>query len=277
MTIAITGASGQLGGLTATRLLEVADPTEVVLLSRNPGSLDDFVRRGAQARAVDFNDPSTLPAAFDGVGRLLLVSADTVGDRLAGHLAAIEAAASAGVGHIVYTSVPNPVDDNPALVTPDHKATEDALRSSGVVWTFLRNNLYADMQVPTLAQAAASGQLITNAGHGRTACVTRADCAAAAVAVLTTDGHENKAYDITGPQSLSARDLAALAGPAVEVVNVDDDAYVSALVGAGLPTPVAQLLASFGAAARGGYLETVSSAVHDLTGRPPTPLNQLLG
>jgi NAD(P)H dehydrogenase (quinone) len=276
MTIAITGASGQLGGLTATRLLEVADPTEVVLLSRNPASLDNFVRSGAQARRVDFNDPSTLPAAFHGVDRLLLVSADTVGDRLAGHLAAIEAAAVAGVGHIVYTSVPKPVDDNPALVVPDHKATEDALRSSGVAWTFLRNNLYADMQLPTIAQAAA-GQLITNAGDGRTAYVTRADCAAAAVAVLTTDGHDNKSYDITGPEALSASDLAALAGPAVEVVNVDDDAYVSALVGAGLPTPVAQLLASFGAATRGGYLETVSSAVHELTGRPPTPLNQLLG
>ena len=118
-------------------------------------------------------------------------------------------------------------------MVPDHSATEAALEASGLAWTFLRNNLYAEYQVPGAAQAIATGQLVTNAAGGRTAYVSRDDCAAAAAAVLTSTGHENKSYDITGPQSVSAEELAALAGEiagrSIEVVHVDDDAFVAGL------------------------------------------------
>lgn len=280
MTLALTGASGQLGRRVAGLLLAAVDPSEVVLTTRSPDGLADLAARGASVRRADFSRPDTLGDAFAGVDRLLLISTDAVGVRLDQQRAAIAAAARAGVAHVAYTSVPEPVPANPALVVPDHAGTEAALQASGMRWTMLRNNLYADMQLPGLRLAAEAGQLITNAGDGRTAYVTRDDCAAVAAAVLTQDGHEDRAYDVTGPEALSADDLAGLAaglrGSPVEVVQVDDDARVAGLEAAGLPEAAARLVASFAASTREGYLAAVSTTVADLTGRSPTPLAALL-
>ena len=280
MTIAITGASGQLGRLVADQLLSAVDPAEVVLLTRDPAKLADLAERGADVRAADFGAPDDLVVALAGVDRMLLISTDVVGARLEGHRAAIDAAVKAGVRHVAYTSVPEPTPDNPAGVVPDHAATEDALRESGLDWTMLRNNLYAEMQVDTVEQAAASGQLFTNIGDGGAAYVTRADCAAVAVGVLTGEGHEGQAYDVTGPVAVTAEDLAELAtqvaGTPVEVVNVDDDAYASGLVAAGVPEAFAPLLVSFGTATRLGKLATVTDVVERIGGRTPTSLADLV-
>ncbi|MER7668210.1 SDR family oxidoreductase [Kitasatospora sp. NPDC096128] len=280
MTIGITGASGPLGRATAEHLLKAVDPREVVLTTRNPQALADLAARGAQVRRADFTDPGTLGTAFAGVERLLIVSTDAIGARLDQHRTAIAAAAEAGVRHLVYTSVPEPVPANPALVVADHAGTEQALRESGLRWSVLRNNLYAHMQVPVVEQAITSGRLVTNSGAGATAYVTREDCAAVAAAVLTQDGHEDRAYDVTGPRALTAADLVALAAEAggrdVELVEVDDAASVAGLRAAGLPEEVAQLVTSFGAATRGGFLQAVAPTVADLTGRTPTALAEVV-
>ena len=280
MTIAITGASGHLGRATAELVMQALDPRQVVLATRHPDVLGDLAARGAEIRRVDFNHPSTLDGAFTGVDRLLLISTDAVGSRLDPQRAAIAAAGKAGVGHIVYTSVPEPVPGNPARVVADHAGTEEALRASDKRWTMLRNNLYAHMQVPGIEHAVASGRLVTNGGDGGTAYVTREDCAAAAAAVLIQDGHEGKVYDITGPQALTGADLAALAsefgGCDVEFVDVDDQAFATGLRTAGLPPEVAELVTSFGTSTRNGYLANVSTAVADLTGREPAALADVL-
>ena len=281
MKYAITGASGQLGRLTADELLERVPASDVVLITRRPESLSEYAARGVDVRAGDFTDPASLPAAFAGIDRLLIVSTDAVGTRLPGQVAAVAAAADAGVARIAYTSITRPEPENPAAVVADHAGTEQALRESGTRWTMLRNAIYADMQVPVLQQAAATGQLVTNVGTGRYAYVTRADCAAAAAAALVRDDADDTIFDITGPESLSSNDLAALAGKLgstdVAVVDVDDPAYVAGLVEhAGLPEPVAQLLASFHQAARLGYFEAVSDDFTKLTGRPATALGALL-
>ena len=279
-TIALTGAAGQLGRLVAEQLLDQSDPADIVLITRRPEAVADLVARGASVRAADFDSPDTLVPAFTGVDRLLVISADTVGDRLEGQLAAVAAAKEAGVGHVFYTSVTEPTADNPAGVVPDHRATEEALAASGLRWTSLRNNLYAEFQLPTLQQAAASGQLVTNAGAGLTAYVTRTDCASAAAAALLLP-EPAQIYDITGPDGVSTEDLAALAGTLgdkpVEVVDVTDEEFVAGLVAAGLPEPVGQLFASFGAATREGLMGRTSTAVADLTGRQPTSLAALVG
>ncbi|MCR4514404.1 NAD(P)H-binding protein [Aeromicrobium sp. 50.2.37] len=272
-TYGITGATGQLGSLAADLLLQQVDPADVVLLSRSP---EKIAAAGAATRAADFDSPEGLVEAFTGIDELLLVSTDVVGSRLEGQRAAVEAAAKAGVRRVLYTSVPDPSEDNPALVAPDHLGTEQALRDSGLHWTFLRNNLYADMQADAVAQAAASGTYVTNTGTAGAAYVTRADCAAAAVGALLSTDVDDTALDVTGPQAVTADDIAALAaerrGEPVEVVQVDDAAYVAGLEQAGLPTFVAELLASFGTAIREGRLAEVTSAVEDLSGRPATPL-----
>jgi NAD(P)H dehydrogenase (quinone) len=276
MVVAITGASGHLGRKTAELVVDRLGPGEVVLLTRTPEALADLADRGAAIRRADFDEPGSVRDALQDVERMLLISATELGHRVQQHRDAIDAARQAGVRHVIYTSIPNPVAQNPAGVVPDHSATEAALEASGLAWTSLRNNVYAEYQVPTAAQAIATGRLVTNVAGGRTAYVSRDDCAAAAAAVLTSAGHENQSYDVTGPQAVSAEELAALAGEiagrSIEVVHVDDDAFVAGLIGAGLPEAVARLLASFGASTREGFLEGVSSTVETLTGQAPRSL-----
>ena len=279
MSIVITGASGQLGRLTAELVLARVPASEVTLATRRPEALSDFVGRGARVRQADFDHPETLAEAFAGGDRLLLISADAVGRRVAQHRAAIEAAREAGVHHVAYTSYLNPVEENPAVITPDHRDTEEALRGSGLAWTALRNAFYAEYQVPAGAQAIATGRLVHNNGEGKTAYVSREDCAAAAAAVLTTDGHEGRAYDIAGPEPLSQSDVAALlsevSGHPVEAVAVDDDTFVEGLTAAGLPEPAARAISTYGRAIREGYIEGTSDAVENLTGRAPRSLREV--
>jgi NAD(P)H dehydrogenase (quinone) len=281
MSIVITGASGGLGRRVAELVLERDPQAGLVLVTRSPEKLADLAARGAEVRQGDFDEPASLDAAFAGGRRLLLISTDTVGVRVAQHGNAIDAAVRAGVELIAYTSILNPADDNPASLADEHRATERLLRDSGVEWTFLRNSIYADMQ-PASAQAAlATGRLVSNSGSGRLPYVTREDCAAAAAAVLTSDGHAGQAYEITGPELLDAEALAALyaeaGGKPVSVVEVDDAAYVDGLVEhAGLPRPVAEVYASVGTATRGGHFDIASDAVERLTGRPPRTVRSIL-
>ena len=280
MTIAITGAAGHLGRLTAQQVLDRVPPGEVVLITRRPDAIADLADAGATVRHGDFDEPASLPAAFAGVDRLLLISTDVLGNRVAQHTAAIEAAAAAGVRHVIYTSIVNAGSELPLVVSHEHGATEQAIRDRGLRWTALRNGVYAEFQVGAAARAAASGQLVHNNGDGATAYVSREDCAAAAAAVLTTDGHEDRAYDITGPELVTQAQFAALVaditGRPVTAVAIDDDAATQGLVAAGVPAEAAPAYASFGTAIREGVLDGVSPAVEDLTGRAPRSLRDVL-
>ena len=281
MGIIITGASGHLGRLAAGMVMDRVPASEVILTTRHPEALSDFAGRGAEVRRADFERPETLTGAFAGGERMLLISSDVIGRRVPQHRAAIEAAVEAGVRHVTYTSFLNPVAENPAVVTPDHIGTEKELRESGLAWTALRNGPYAEYLVPGGAHAIATGRLFHNNGDGRTAYVSREDCAAAAVAVLTGEaaGHENEAYDITGPEPLGQGDVATLlsevSGRTVEAVAVDDEAFVEGLTASGMPEPAARVVASFGRSIREGYLEEASGAGESLRGRPPRSLREV--
>jgi NAD(P)H dehydrogenase (quinone) len=265
MSIVITGASGKLGRATAKYVLEQTD--DVVLVTRSPEKVADL---GGEARFGDFDDPASLTAAFAGASKILIISTDVVGARLQGHLNAVAAAGASGAELIAYTSIPNPSHNNPAGVVPDHRETEDAIRATGVPFTFLRNAIYAEIMALGADAARASGKYVTNAGDGRSAHVLHDDCARAAAAVLTTDGHANKVYDITGPEALGVEQIAALYGEGIEVVKLDDEAWIAAM-SEHMPEAGARLFASFGTATRQGYAAAVSSAVKDLTGREPGP------
>lgn len=283
MSLVVTGASGHLGRRVAELLLDGGTPpAELVLVTRSPDRLADLAARGAQVRAGDFDDPASLAAAFAGGSRLLLISTDgAMGARTAQHAAAIDAARDAGIGFVAYTSVVNASPGSPAVAAADHVATEAALRASGLRWALLRNALYAEYQVPGAAGALASGALVTNTGDGRSSYVSRDDCAAAAAAVLAGPGHEDAVYEITGPEAIDAAGLArryaAVGGREVHVVQVDDAALTAGLVEqAGLPAPIAQVLATFGAAIREGFHDVVSDDVERLTGRAPATLASVL-
>jgi NAD(P)H dehydrogenase (quinone) len=280
MTIAITGAAGHLGRLTAQLVLDRVPDGEVVLVTRRPDALADLSDAGASVRHGDFDQPNSLPGAFAGVDRLLLISADVLGNRVAQHTAAIDAAAQAGVGHVLYTSGLNAGSALPLVVSHDHGATEEAIRARGLRWTALRNGLYAESQVAAVARAVASGHLVHNNCDGATAYVSRDDCAAAAAAALTGDGHEDRVYDITGPELVTQAQVAALAseitGRPVEPVAIDDEEATLGLMAVGLPADTAKAIASFGTAIREGVLEVLSTHVEDLTGRPPRSLREVL-
>lgn len=281
MTLGITGASGQFGRLTTNFVLEAASPADVVLITRQPEALSEARALGAEVRAGDFDEPDALVSAFAGVDRLLMISTDIIGTRIPQHQAAVRAAAQAGVGHVIYTSALRPSADNPAAVAEEHRATEEALMSAGVDWTFLRNGLYTELLLRTAPQAVATGKLVGNAGPGVTARVAREDCAAVAAAVLATSGHAGVIYDVTGPELMADADVAALlsdlTGHQVEAVEISDDELLARLQSNGLPMAAAAAVVSFGTAIRLGYFSALTSVVEDLTGRQPRSYRDVLG
>jgi NAD(P)H dehydrogenase (quinone) len=281
MSVIVTGASGKLGRLVAESLMARLAPAELVLVTRHPAALSDLAARGADVRHGDFDDPASLPKAFAGGSRMLLISTDAIGRRAAQHRAAIDAAAAAGVGHVVYTSHVNPVADNPiGPIADENRETEEMLHDKGLAWTVLRFGSFAELQIQPATLAVAGGHLVTNAGDGRVVPVSRRDCADAAAIVLTTDGHDGKTYDITGPEALSQRELAALfaevSGRPVKVVRVGDKMLTWGLLRYGTPKPLARAVAAFGRSIREGYFDVIDPAFESLSGRPPASLREVL-
>jgi NAD(P)H dehydrogenase (quinone) len=280
MSVIVTGASGKLGRLVAEDLMVRMAPEELVLVTRRPAALSELAARGVEVRHGDFDDPATLPKAFAGGRRMLLISTDAIGRRVAQHRAAMHAAAAAGVGHVVYTSHVSPVEGNPiAEIASENEQTEAALRDHGFTWTVLRFGSFAELQVQPASMAVAAGKLVSNAGDGRIVPVSRHDCAEAAAVVLTTDGHEARTYEITGPESLSQRDLADLlaevSGRAVRVVRVGDNLLTWGMTRCGVSKPVARAVTAFGRAVREGYFDVLDPAFERLVGRPPRSLRDV--
>jgi len=284
VTVVVAGASGHLGRRVAEILLGQIAPSELVLSTRTPEALEDLAARGAVVRHGDYSRPETLAEAFGGGKTLLLVSATDLERRVAQHRAAVEAAAAAGIERIVYTSGLRPEPANPAVVAASHHATEQAVIESGVAWTFLRNSLYANFQVADAVRCLAAGTFVHNRGDGRVAYVSREDCAAAAAAVLSTSGHEQVAYDITGPAAFSAAELASLytelGGRPIEVVDLDDETFKAGIIGDATGDDHlvygAGLVTSFGRSIREGYQSACTNAVAELTGREPRALRDVL-
>ena len=281
-TLLVTGASGHLGQRVIELLLE-ANAGHVIAATRTPEKLAHLVARDVEVRRADFDDPITLAVAFEGVERLLLISTDAIDGtdrRSVQHRNAVGAAANAGVKHVVYTSLTNPEPGSPIAIAPDHYATEQALAASTLDWTVLRNNVYTDYQLPTLARAVATGQLVSAAGDGGVGYVTREDCARAAAAALAGRNAGRTTLDITGPAIITQADLAriasAITGRPVAYVPVSHDMIVAGMVAAGLPQPVAEMYASFDIGIAQGTLAVASSAVADLTGKPPQSVHDYL-
>lgn len=286
MSLTITGASGHLATAVAERVAEIRGSTaDLVLTTRTPGAVAETLR-GAEIRRADFTDPASLNAAFRGTTRLLLISADNIQERGGWHRAAIDTAKAAGVGHIVYTSMVEPVAENPALIADSHRATEEHLVASGVPYTIVRCALYSDFQLFEGAEAVAAGEFRHNRGDGGCSYVARADCAAVAAAVLAADGAPGGIVDVTGPEALTAADLAALysdvSGTAIDAVEVSDDDMAAALQPADGADPDghaqygAALAVSLGRAIREGFFGRVTTTVRDMTGTEPRTVAELL-
>lgn len=272
-TLAVSGGNGHLGRRVIDLLLQ-AGARKVVAFTREPSKLDDLRQRGVDVRAGSFDEPVSLRQALAGVDRLLMISTNDLARRAKQQVTAVDAAVAAGVQHLLYTSVTSPYPDaSPAGYIPDsHYWTEVRIAASGRDFSMLRNNLYTDFQIPPAQHAIATGTLFHATGTGKRAFVTREDCAAAAAgALLSAEGKH--VYDISGPEALSADDLAALfsrlSGKPVKAQAVSGADLSAGLKAGGVPAEMAEVLATFETDAAKGLLGVVSNAVEELTGRPP--------
>lgn len=281
-TLLVTGASGHLGQRVLELLLESGEKN-IIATTRTPEKLAAFAARGVTVRAADFDDTASLVAAFTGADRLLLISTDALdrpGRRLQQHQNAVAAAKTAGVKHILYTSLTNPEPTSPILLAGDHYGTEQAIIASGLGYTILRNNVYTEMLIDTAKRAIATGQLVAAAADGKTGYVTREDCARAAAAALAASFDGQRILDVTGPTTVSQADIAAIAqdlsGKPVTYVAIPHATLVDGMVSAGLPRPIAEVYASFDAGITAGTLDVASNAVESLTGKVPTSVKDFL-
>ena len=272
MTIAVTGATGQLGGIVITKLKQKVPAADIVALARSP---EKAAALGVAARAADYARPATLDAALSGIDTLLLISSSEVGQRAAQHAKVIDAAKKANVKRIVYTSLLH-ADTSPLSLAEEHRQTEAQLKASGVPFTILRNGWYSENYTGSIPGALAGGAFIGSAGDGKIASATREDFAEAAAVVLTEPSHEGKTYELAGDTAYTLSELAAevsrQSGKTIPYRNLSTADYATALEGFGLPQALAQAIAGWDADAGGGALFDDGRQLAALIGRPTTPL-----
>jgi NAD(P)H dehydrogenase (quinone) len=273
--IAITGASGKLGGLAVRGLLNKIPTDQIVALVRDLGKAGDLQALGIELREADYDRPDTLAKALRGVDKLLLVSSVVPGQRLGHHKAVIDAARHAGVTLIAYTSMLR-ADSSTLKLANEHHQTELHLQQSGVPYVLLRNGWYLENTTEGLKDTIAQGVIIGSAGNGRLSSASRADYADAAVAVLTQAGHENMTYELAGDHSFSMAEFAAEAsrqsGQPVEYRDLSAENYAAALQGFGLPPMIVDVVVDASLKTRGGELESSSRDLSRLLGRSTTSL-----
>jgi len=272
--LAITGATGRLGGRIARLLADKGVAQR--LLTRSPERAPTLPL--SEAVRAPYGDREAVRAALSGIETVLMVSAAEAPDRLAEHLTFVAAAAEAGVGHLVYISFLGAAPDATFTLARDHWATEEAIRASGMGFTFLRDSLYADF-VPLLA--GEDGVIRGPGAEGRASVVAQDDIAEAAVTVLLApDRHRGRSYDLTGPEALTLAEAAqvltdVLGTPFAYQPETVEEAYASRAVYGAPPWQVDAWVSTYTAIAA-GELATVSTAVAELTGHPATPLAEVV-
>ncbi|EHN76492.1 SDR family oxidoreductase [Streptomyces coelicoflavus] len=274
MSIVVTGATGHLGRHVVRQLLEKVPADRITAVVRDLDKAADLADRGVRLAVADYNSPETFDGLFAAGDRVLLISGNEFDKgRVRQHTVVIEAAKKAGVALLAYTSAPETLR---AALADDHRATEEVLVGSGVPYTLLRNGWYHENYTEQLAPVLEHGAVVQAAGEGRVSSASRADYAAAAVAVLTGEGHENTAYELGGDEAWSfaeyAAELSRQTGREIAYHPVSVEAYTGILTGAGVPGPLADVFAGVDAAIAKGELVVSTGDLSRLAGRPTTPL-----
>ena len=278
MSIVVTGATGHLGRLIVTSLLDRGVPAEqIVALGRDTGRLADLADRGVTVRQADYNVADSLRAAFAGAEKLMFVSGTELGQRAAQARTVVAAATEAGVGLVVYTSIPK-ADTSSLTLAVEHRATEQEIAASGLPYVFLRNSWYFENYLPQIPTYLEHG-VIGAAGDGRISAAGRADYAEAAATVLTTEGHAGKVYELGGaPFTMAelAGELSRQTGRDVTYTDLPVEKYVEVLVGTGMPEQMAAVLADGDRGVAAGELEVPGDDLERLIGRKPTSLAEAI-
>lgn len=276
MKIAVTGATGQLGQLVVAKLKQRTEANNLVALVRNP---EKAASLGIEARTFDYSKPESLAASLKGIDAILLISGNEIGQREIQHKNVIKAAKEAGVKKIVYTSLLHATESDMVLA-PEHIATEKAIKESGLTYTILRNGWYTENYAVSIPGAIQAGAFIGSAGNGKISSAPREDYAEAAAVVLTTEGNDNKIYELAGDDAYTLSDLAAeiskQTGKNIPYNNLPEAEYAKILLSFGLPEAVATMLADSDAKVAEGSLYSEDKTLSQLLGRPTTPFAEVV-
>lgn len=275
MKIAITGATGQLGQLVIQALLKRVSADQIVALVRDQKKATALAEQGVELRHFDYDVPESLAPALQGIDKLLLISANEVGRRSPQHKAVIEAAQLAQVPYIAYTSLLR-ADISPLGLAQEHRETEALIQASGLRYTLLRNNWYNENYLAGVEHNVASGKLFSATQNGPISSASRADYAEAAAEVLTTQGHEQKTYELAGSQSFTKTDLATYiahaASKPVQYLEIDAESFAQGLTQAGLPEPVVNLITEADVETAHGAMFSDRTDLEQLIGRKTTTI-----
>lgn len=277
--IAVTGATGHLGQRVIHNLLNTHDAQKIVAIVRNPAKAQQLAEKNVLVRQADYSDPAALALALQGVEKLLLISSSEVGQRAAQHRNIIDAAKTAGVQLIAYTSLLR-ADTSPLGLHEEHVETENYLAQSGVPFVLLRNGWYSENYLASVPAALEHGVFIGSAGDGKIASATREDYAAAAATVLSLDNQAGKVYELAGDSAWTLSELAdkisTLTGKTVVYQNLSEADFAATLKQAGLPDAIATMLADSDIGASKGGLFDDSDQLSRLIGRPTTSIDDSL-
>ncbi|HEJ9395165.1 TPA: SDR family oxidoreductase [Proteus mirabilis] len=273
--IAITGATGLLGQHVIENLLQTVPANQIVAFARDVKKGSSLSQKGVLVRQADYNDKASLITALQGVDKLLLISSSEVGKRTIQHRNVIEAAKSADVQFIAYTSILH-ADRSPLSLHVEHVETEKMLADSGISYTLLRNGWYTENYLASVPVALEHGVFLGAAGDGKIASATRADYALAAARVISEEGHIGKVYELAGDEAWTleqlAKELTKQSGKQVIYNNLSQADFVAALKTAGLPDKLSNMLADSDIGASKGGLFDDSHTLSKLIGRRTTTL-----
>ncbi|HCT6782746.1 TPA: SDR family oxidoreductase [Proteus mirabilis] len=273
--IAITGATGLLGQHVIENLLQTVPANQIVAFARDVKKGSSLSQKGVLVRQADYNDKASLITALQGVDKLLLISSSEVGKRTIQHRNVIEAAKSADVQFIAYTSILH-ADRSPLSLHVEHVETEKMLADSGISYTLLRNGWYTENYLASVPAAIEHGVFLGAVGDGKIASATRADYALAAARVISEEGHIGKVYELAGDEAWTleqlAKELTKQSGKQVIYNNLSQADFVAALKTAGLPDKLSNMLADSDIGASKGGLFDDSHTLSKLIGRRTTTL-----
>ena len=279
MKLLITGATGKLGAKVVETLLKTVPASQLAVSVRNPEKANGLEARAVEERREDFDNPETLNSAFTGIDRILIISADGDNEtRFHRHANAVAAAVHAGVKFIAYTSLANALEST-NLFSPTHKATEEAIKKTGIPYCFLRNNWYVENEIPGIQGVLAGAPWVTSAGNGKVGWALQQDFAEAAAAVLSGNGHENTIYELSGKPLTQEEFVSVLGnvmGKEVPIQQVDDVTYADIMKAAGIPDFVIPILVDIQGSIREGSLDFESNDFEKVLGRSATPIKEAL-
>ena len=272
--IVATGADGRVGRLLSQELTERTSPANVRLCTpRDPATLTNEHARGFQIAHADYNDQASLDAAFSGAGTVLITSSDGANDvRIRQHRCAIDAAKKTNVGRVVYMSFTSPSASSLCTLNHVHADSEAYLLASGLTYTILRDNQFAENLELMLERSRGTNQLVLPGAHGKVAYIRRADAAAAIAGALTQTGHDNKTYELTGPEAVDLFEIAAALsiarGAMVTATEATSEEFGPVLAGFGLPPYIVEAMLSMYLAAAADEYALISQDAALLAGRP---------